>query len=289
MKNLEEKESVLLIGQLPADAASLRKLFHLEQLDLKTIGAAGSLPFHELLMVSGIDEDSLEELCLTLQDKGVLKPIIYLVNDLDRSQLSLLNLGIHAVLSLRSQSLEFQIQQCIAQGRGEASYRKALSDQDLFYARLMHDLRSPLNTIVGTIDLISEGRGELTDDLVEALDRSSKFMLKLVNNSLDLAKANADTIDLKSDEFSLSDLLKDIEHIFRPKIIKKNISFVRSLSGCCEDDLFVGDLDRLSQVAMNLVSNALKFTPEQGEVLLDLHVMSSIKKTNLYSQHAHTI
>ena len=261
--------SLLYMGELAESCEKQLGSFELQVLPLDSLIDSKKLPSHDGIILFESAGFSPREFDYSLL-KNCNGPILVIVGSLNHSWLSVLKSGAFMVLDKESANLDFEIHQTIHQHRKQVDLAQRESDQDLFYARLMHDLRSPLNTIVGVVDLVSGGQSELTVDLKSALDRSSKFMLKLVNNSLELAKVSAEEITLKVSEYSVEQVVNDIEHIFCPKIIEKQIDFVRSVSGFAEGQEFVGDGDRVSQVIMNLVSNAIKFTSKGGQVVVDV-------------------
>jgi signal transduction histidine kinase/CheY-like chemotaxis protein len=148
-----------------------------------------------------------------------------------------------------------------AQARAEA----ANAAKSAFIATVSHEIRNPLNAVIGLIDLNLQASlpQSLRDDL-EVVQSSGNVILGLVNDLLDLAKIESGKMELESADFDLHDKVLSIMRAFRPVAEKKGISLDLSI-----DDgtprYVRGDSLRYGQVLMNLVSNAIKFT-EHGAV-----------------------
>jgi CheY-like chemotaxis protein len=136
-----------------------------------------------------------------------------------------------------------------------------------FLSVASHELRSPLNTILGFTDLLRET--PLTEEqshYVAALERGSIHLLALINDLLDLSKAEAHQIDYARVEFDVVDLAEDVAREGAVRAREKPLT-VRCETAPGVPERVVGDPHHLRQVLTNLVQNAVKFT-EQGEVVL---------------------
>ncbi len=147
---------------------------------------------------------------------------------------------------------------------------KAKSD---FLASMSHELRTPLNAILGFNELIlGEIYGEVSDDLkvpLTDIQSSGKHLLRLINNVLDLSKIEAGRMELALGDYSVQDTVMNVLTGLRPLATQKGLDLVSAVP----DDvpLACGDAGRIAQCLMNLVGNALKFTPEgRIEVGVDL-------------------
>lgn len=162
-----------------------------------------------------------------------------------------------------------------------ASARAANQAKSDFLSRMSHDIRTPLNAIIGmsTIGQMQTEDVERVRDCFEKIDMSSSYLLALVNNILDMAKIEAGKMVLEHSAFSLEELLQQIAAIIEPQTQKKGIRFRVQRQKDLEP-YFLGDMLRLKQVLMNLLSNAVKFTPQDGEIILDIAV---IERRNGYA------
>ncbi|WP_406656945.1 PAS domain S-box protein [Methanolobus sp. ZRKC2] len=137
-----------------------------------------------------------------------------------------------------------------------------------FLANMSHELRTPLNAIIGYSDMLLECIfGELNDKQDRSLyhiSASGKHLLELINDILDLSKVESGRMELNYENFKVSEVLGNVGNIVSPVAKKKNISLEISLEkenmSVCADEV------RFKQILYNLVSNAMKFTSENGLV-----------------------
>lgn len=135
-----------------------------------------------------------------------------------------------------------------------------------FLSRMSHEIRTPMNAIVGLTDLI-EMKGHLPEDAQENLLKiksSSRYLLSLINDILDMSRIENGRMEIASEPFSLEILCSDIESMLMEDARKKKLDF--KMERNFESDVVVGDAIRLRQVILNLLSNAFKFTPDGGAV-----------------------
>lgn len=136
-----------------------------------------------------------------------------------------------------------------------------------FIANMSHELRTPLNSIIGFSDFLVEGTfGDLNDKQTKYLSNissSGKHLLMLINDILDISKIEAGEMKLNFDYFILLHAIEEVISIMNPQALKKNITMKHNVSTPFK---MTGDRARIKQVFYNLISNAIKFTPENGVV-----------------------
>jgi putative tryptophan/tyrosine transport system substrate-binding protein len=139
-----------------------------------------------------------------------------------------------------------------------------------FVSHVSHELRTPLTAIKGAVDLVlREVTGPLTEKQVHYLNRvrsNTQHLAGLINDLLDLSKIESGKIEVKSRRVSLGGLVHEVVEALRPVAAEKVIALETALR---EPSILVwADRDKINQVLMNLIGNAIKFTPVQGRVIV---------------------
>ncbi len=136
-----------------------------------------------------------------------------------------------------------------------------------FVANMSHELRTPLNAVIGFSELLDQGYGgalsEEQREYVADIHRAGRHLLSMINDILDLAKLEAGKMNLAQESVPLSLPLREAEQMVRALASRKGLRFAVELDPTVS---VAGDRTRLRQVALNLLSNALKFTPSGGQV-----------------------
>lgn len=150
-----------------------------------------------------------------------------------------------------------------------------------FLSSMSHEIRTPLNAIIGYLTIGAQP-GNQEDDLRQAIDKSqiaAHHLLGLINNILDLSSIEQGKLQLAVDEFSLSGMITEIQTIFNGQIQQKNIDLHIDTDGV-QHNALKGDAMRIKQVLMNIFSNAVKFTPEQGRISMVIKQVT--RPNNIY-------
>ncbi len=136
-----------------------------------------------------------------------------------------------------------------------------------FLANVSHELRTPLNGMIGFLKLILEGMAEDPEEQMQFLleaHKSSLHLLDIINDILDISRIEAGKMELKPQSVTLNELFSDVENFSRPQAETRNLSFQMHTPETCDEIIMYGDYQRLKQVMLNLLGNALKFTHEGG-------------------------
>jgi signal transduction histidine kinase len=168
--------------------------------------------------------------------------------------------GVNDLLVARSDELE----------HARAVAEEANRAKSQFLATMSHELRTPLNAIGGYTQLLELGiHGPLTDAQREALDRiarSQRHLLRLVNDVLNLARIEAGRVDYAVEDVPLAEVVASVTPMVEPQMADAKLSFASSVP---EGLVARADREKVQQVLINLLTNAVKFTPAGGRVTLD--------------------
>lgn len=141
-----------------------------------------------------------------------------------------------------------------------------------FLSRMSHDIRTPMNAIIGmtTIAATHINNIERVMDCLKKIAMSSKLLLNLINEVLDMSKIESGSIVLSEEETNLPDILQSVVSLIQPLVDEKQHSFEVHVNQVKHEKV-IGDVQRLQQVFLNILSNAIKYTPEKGHILLDIY------------------
>lgn len=155
--------------------------------------------------------------------------------------------------------------------------------KSVFLSNMSHDIRTPMNAIVGYTQLAKEVEnlpGEEREYL-EKIESSSHHLLTLINDVLDMSRIESGKVELEVSKADLFKVFGDVRDIFATQMEAKNISYIVDTSGI-RDRFVMCDANRLSRILLNLISNAYKFTPEGGSVTVSMGESRSDGKTGEY-------
>ncbi len=137
---------------------------------------------------------------------------------------------------------------------------------------MSHEIRTPMNAIIGmtTIAAASIGDRNRLEDCLEKIGYSSKHLLMLINDVLDMSRIESNRVKLTREPFELYQFLNNFVSVVYPQASVKGVKFTEKTAGFSEHTTYLGDTLRLNQILLNLLSNAIKFTPQGGEVSLEV-------------------
>ncbi|MBR3328198.1 MAG: response regulator [Atopobiaceae bacterium] len=167
-----------------------------------------------------------------------------------------------------------------------AEAQRANQSKTLFFSNLSHDLRTPMNAIVGYTEFArrSESREQMGGYL-EKIDSSSKYMLALINDVLEMSRIESGKMELVLEDCDIVYLVNEVYDMFETQMRDKEIDFSVDTSRV-RDRRVLCDRTRVNRVLLNLLSNAYKFTPRGGTVLVRLDQLDGAPEgMGLYELH----
>ena len=145
-----------------------------------------------------------------------------------------------------------------------------------FLSRMSHEIRTPMNAIIGmsaiTFNYLDDKKR--TADCLSKITFSSKHLLMLLNDVLDMSKIENGKLNIRQELFDLKNLVTSLADINYGLATAKGLAFEIVISGF-KDELLLGDSMRVNQILLNLLSNAIKFTPKGGSVKLEIRMLRS--------------
>ena len=152
-----------------------------------------------------------------------------------------------------------------------------------FLSRMSHEIRTPMNGIIGmtAIALQQDQSQERIMDCLQKIRSSSDYLLGLINDVLDMSKIESGKMKLEEANFNIQEMLDTIGELIAPQVAAKRIEFERRIK--LEHCWFVADRMRISQVLINLLGNAAKFTPVKGRITLTVEEQAAVgEKISIY-------
>ena len=193
----------------------------------------------------------------TIEDKEKFKTCSLIISKLIK------DIEISKIMKLQVQALEDGYKE---QRELNAKLEKAEKVKTKFLSHVSHELRTPLNSILGYSDLLSnEFVGKLNEkqkDYLNDIKVSGLNLLEMINEILDISKIEANSVKLVRKIFEVSQLVEEVENTIRPLVLKKNIKLIKNI----DNFLINADYQKFQQILFNLFSNAIKYTPENGEI-----------------------
>ena len=179
--------------------------------------------------------------------------------------------GKQAELSERVALQEKLIQQSQALSDALTAAEEANKAKTVFLSNMSHEIRTPMNAIIG-LDNIALNDPEATPkikDYLTKIDGSAHHLLDLINDILDMSRIESGRMVLKNEEFPFSKLIENINTIFSGQCQEKGLDYQCHINSEI-NDYYIGDNTKLRQVLINILGNAVKFTPAGGRVELQV-------------------
>lgn len=178
----------------------------------------------------------------------------------------------HAVLAVMDvdKQITTDIQQQEALKEALAQAEKANKAKSTFLSNMSHDIRTPMNAIVGFTNLAQTHleNTSLVNEYLTKIMSASKHLLNLINDILDMSRIESGKIHLEENELSLSEIVHSVDNLIQSMAGEKNIHF--AIHTNIVNKYIYCDKLRLNQILINLLGNAVKFTPENGEIFLSI-------------------
>lgn len=149
--------------------------------------------------------------------------------------------------------------------------RRENQAKSTFLANMSHDMRTPMNAIIGMTAIAAKHteEPETVRDCLKKITISSRHLLRLINDILDMARIESGKMVLRNEDFTLSELFEDLVDIIYPLIREKDQYFLVRLHHIKHEQL-LGDRLRVSQAFINILTNAVKFTPGGGKIIVEI-------------------
>lgn len=172
----------------------------------------------------------------------------------------------------------------VEKARKEAVYANRAKSE--FLSNMSHDIRTPMNAIVGMTAIATANLDDRqqVQNCLRKITLSSKHLLGLINDVLDMSKIESGKLTLNIDQVSLREVMESIVNIVQPQIKAKNQRFDVFIHDIFAENVYC-DSVRLNQVLLNFLSNAIKFTPEEGTIQVAVWEEQSLKGNEYVCVH----
>ena len=155
---------------------------------------------------------------------------------------------------------------------------EANESKSLFLSNISHEIGTPINGIVGFTKILgSSNLDKEQREFVTIIRKSSEDLLGVVNNILDVSKIKSGMVTVEKSYFNIMDSFENLSDIYALEASKKNLDLFFWIDPYFTSTLVESDMEKIKQVLMNLISNAIKFTPDGGSVDIRIERDSSVK------------
>lgn len=239
--------------------------------------------------VSEYYTEEMDEHGFTLDETHKAEETNYITEQLDRiGQVFTQSSLVQMLLIMFSLIMIFNIYEILNKRERDMETQKIKAEESsraksAFLSNMSHDIRTPMNAIVGYVELAKDKKLSLeeTREYLLKIENSSKHLLSLINNVLEMSRIESGKMDPEPEPTDLRTVMNDIRDLFAAQMAEKRIGY----SVTCKDITdyaVICDRSRLNRVLLNLVGNAYKFTPEVGNVSVVLKQTGKEDKNCFY-------
>jgi signal transduction histidine kinase/DNA-binding response OmpR family regulator len=220
-------------------------------------------------------DDTLKNQTFVIVAKSMAPKLVCVefTNITEQKRLEAIQKAHEAKLQEQQRELERTVEELRVSKNAAESANRAKSE---FVSSMSHELRTPLNGILGYAQILERSAGLSSNDRagLQVIKKSGEHLLLLINDVLDLAKIEAGKMELLEREFAFTPFVKTVVNLSRVRADQKQISFIQEAKGPTLQRI-VGDEKRITQILLNLLGNAIKFT-ERGSVTLRVEVAEEV-------------
>lgn len=258
-----------------------------------SMAAVSEMSLQEMKDALLIAEDSIinvnEEFKKLITSNSIRFPVVIATNQVNKNlAYTLMRAGNEGVIIeelLSEKSLDDLITQSVIRKDIETDLLERIQQavnksehKSIFLSNMSHEIRNPLNVIVGIIDLLNEQlppSKEILLNYVSTMDKAASSLLSLVNGILDLSKIEEGKIELNKAVFNLWEEIKKPIDIVQIKAKQKKVALNVTMEPKVSNYV-IGDADRINQILLNLLSNAMKFT-DKGSISINIRASSKMR------------
>ena len=250
------------------------------------------LPNWQMLLVSesgiSLTYEDLDENLLKFPGMGSIKSLLVMpiimhgqfwgfigfddcsrVRKFTEAQISILNSG---GMLIAAAMLRHDMTERLIEAKEQALF--SMNAKSDFLARMSHEIRTPMNAIIGMTTIASKTFDiEKIKYCLEKIDSSSHQLLGVINDVLDMSKIDANKLEIIKEEFNFEDMLQNVFNVVHVKMEEKQQTFKFHFNSIFSRNIISDEL-RLTQVLINLLNNAVKFTPESGSINVEISEQS---------------